>query len=234
MTCKNCGKEIKDGEKFCSECGKAIEKAEKNPEQITDSLSKNFCTSNTSSVKSIKNKKIIASVLVCAAIILLFIVFKNISTPSTVSNNTNNLTNYTTIEEDNFGNKETVTAIEQETTKLPLSDIEFIYPDEVTAAYTTYKIIDYSIIPDQDDAQLMIEISCVSPYDENTVYNNSSKDIFFYDAEGNYLGSDTIFLPFEYEGKSMEKGDTKKITTPLFLSVNNIDINDIARIEIQN
>lgn len=29
MTCKNCGKEIKDGEKFCSECGKAIEKAEK-------------------------------------------------------------------------------------------------------------------------------------------------------------------------------------------------------------
>lgn len=233
MICKNCGKEIVDNAKFCSECGETIEKSD-NSEQIAENSNTDFSTNDAPAVKSIKNNKIITSVLICVAIVFLFIVFKNINTPSTSNNNANNGTNNTTIEEDNFGNKETVTAIEQETTKSPLSDVKFIYPDELSAAYTTYKIINYSIIPDQDNAEIMIEISCVSAYDENTVYNNSAKEIFYYDADGNYLGSDAIFLPFEYEGKTMKIGDTKKITTTLFLSVGNIDINDIDKIEMQN
>lgn len=209
MICKNCGKEIVDNAKFCSECGETIEKSD-NSEQIAENSNTDFSTNDAPAVKSIKNKKIITSVLICVAIVFLFIAFKNINTPSTSNNNANNETNNTTIEEDNFGNKETVTAIEQETTKPPLSDVEFIYPDELSAAYTTYKIINYSIIPDQDNAEIMIEISCVSAYDKNTVYNNSAKEIFYYDADGNYLGSDHINLPYGYEEETMKKGDTKK------------------------
>lgn len=234
MICKNCGKEIVDNAKFCSECGETIEKSD-NSEQIAENSNTDFSTNDAPAVKSIKNKKIITSVLICVAIVFLFIAFKNINTPSTSNNNANNETNNTTIEEDNFGNKETVTAIEQETTKPPLSDVEFIYPDELSAAHSTYKIINYSIIPDpelDDYAEIMIEISCVSPYDENKEYDTFSViDIFFYDAEGNYLASENLYLPIGYEEEAMKKGDTKKITVPLILD---FDINDVAKIEIQD
>ena len=81
MFCKNCGKEIKDTEKFCSYCGTSVEKQES--AQRKDVYTDNFNTLISPKKNKLKSKKVIIAIIaVIVALVAIVWIFGDDSSGS--------------------------------------------------------------------------------------------------------------------------------------------------------
>ena len=140
MICKNCGKELNVDFKICPYCGNTVESTENDKLNNTETV-------NTFLSKMLANKK--TTIIICVILIVVVAIIAIIVTNGNKSANT--LVSTTTLpsfEEymqnetgDNFGNNETVTAVEEE--KI---DIEVICPYGVyDSMYGSMELKNYKI-----------------------------------------------------------------------------------------